>query len=71
MWRVTGIAIIVLKYERNVLCECDRCRCRQSDVEQRQGHRSRNQVIGLLREAGRKHGFNVIDVTGESFEALC
>lgn len=27
-----------------------------------------NQVIGLLREAGRKHGFNVIDVTGESFE---
>lgn len=28
-----------------------------------------NQVIGLLREAGRKHGFNVIDVTGESFES--
>ena len=27
-----------------------------------------NQVIGLLREAGRKHGFNVIDATGESFE---
>ena len=27
-----------------------------------------NQVIGLLREAGRKHGFDVIDVTGTSFD---
>ena len=25
------------------------------------------QVVELLQEAGRKHGFNVIDVTGESF----
>lgn len=24
------------------------------------------QVVELLQEAGRKHGFNVIDVTGES-----
>lgn len=26
------------------------------------------QVVELLQEAGRKHGFNVIDVTGESFD---
>ena len=41
MWRVERIAVIVLKYERNVMCECDRCRCRQSDGKQRQGCRGR------------------------------
>ena len=68
MWRVERIAVIVLKYERNVMCECDRCRCRQSDVKQRQGCRGRQAGVELLQEAGRKHGFNVIDVTGESFD---
>ena len=40
----------------------------QSDIEQRQGAQVGGHVIDLLRGAGRKHGFDVIDVTGTSFD---
>lgn len=43
-------------------------RCRQSTSNKGKGAEVGKQVVELLQEAGRKHGFNVIDVTGESFD---